>query len=258
MATATAAAAAAGSPPTATSNPLSFKKQNTDLVHIPRNYRIQKRPIPHAPIASPYAGNTVAKLVYVSSRTPFMSAVKKVQKLLRTAERRAMMPLIDERQQRKNNKNRAYGQESSGPSSTTAAKVLGKCQQRLREDKVLVKATGRAIEKALEVGRWFETGKGKAEDEYEVEVRTGSVCVVDDILEDDGEVDNNEDEDVKDAGEEKEKTDKPSESKNQRRRRRKRERIQQQRLSAFKDEDGEPPESRTRWVNMVEIAINIK
>jgi ribonuclease P/MRP protein subunit POP7 len=270
MATNTATPAA-GSPPTTTtrttttttSKNLPFKKQNTNLVHIPRNYRIQKRPIPHAPIASPYAGNKVAKLVYVSSKTPFMSAVKRVQKLLRMAERRAMMPVIDGRQQRRNHHhhhhNKGYRKEE--------AHVLEKCQQRLREDKVLVKATGRAIEKALEVGRWFEMGKGKAEDEYEVEVRTGSVCVVDDIVEGDDKVGDDEDDDEKkdEDGNERGKAEKDTaegnektESKNQSRRRRKRERIRQQRLDAFQDEDGEPPESRTRWINMVEIAINIK
>lgn len=161
--------------------------------------------------------------------------------------------------------------------------VLEKCRAKLREEKVLIKATGRAIEKALSVGRWFEEGKGGGGEEYEVVVRTGSVCVVDDIVEEDVSISDQEDEEGegeeggsvdpditmsmtttnsttntqdKDAATE-DKQDK-EESKNQRRRRRKRERIREQRLKAFVDEDGETPESRTRWVNMVEIAINMK
>lgn len=185
------------------------------------------------------------------------------------------MPVIDGKQQRKK-------QQQQGRSGATAEKVLEQCQQRLRQDKVLVKATGRAIEKALAVGRWFEESKGKGAaaatgDEYEVIVRTGSVCVVDDIEENEDDTNtlmDEEDDDDKDntgvVGTDNNNNDIDTEemtatateeenlSKNQRRRRRKRERVQQQRLNAFKDEDGELPESRTRWVNMVEIAINLK
>lgn len=176
-------------------------------------------------------------------------------------------------------------QQQGAGRAGAAGDVLEKCQQRLREDKVLVKATGRAIEKALSVGRWFEEGKGGGGEEYEVVVRTGSVCVVDDIVEEDREQEEEEEEE-EEGGEDDERSIDPDitmsmtntstnsttntqqdreprkeekeESKNQRRRRRKRERIREQRLKAFVDEDGETPESRTRWVNMVEIAINMK
>lgn len=291
---------------TTTSNEqLIFEKKNTDLLHIPRNYRVQKRPIPRAPVASPYAGSHVPKIVYISSKTPFMSAVKRVQKLLRLAERRAMTPVIEGRQARKQNSQQQRNGNRAGWRGGEGDKnILEKCQQKLRQDKVLVKATGRAIEKALEVGKWFELGKG-GDDEYEVVVKTGTVCVVDDIVEEEGLEDEDKDEDHdedkdtvmnndnhdttaastennldvesgndattgnegNDEGKEESKDVPPlqgssenttTESKNQRRRRRKRERVQQQRLNAFKDEDGDPPESRTRWVNMVEIAINLK
>lgn len=208
-----------------------------------------------------------------------MSAVKRVQKLLRLAERRAMAPLLGAGKRR-----HPYHHQQAGKGGD----VLEKCRAKLREEKVLIKATGRAIEKALSVGRWFEEGKGGGGEEYEVVVRTGSVCVVDDIVEEDVSISDQEDEEGEDEeGEEEEggsvdpditmsmttnnsttntqekdaatedKQDK-EESKNQRRRRRKRERIREQRLKAFVDEDGETPESRTRWVNMVEIAINMK
>ncbi|RAO65385.1 uncharacterized protein BHQ10_001397 [Talaromyces amestolkiae] len=278
----------AAPPPTATTTlkTLTFEKKNTHLLHIPskqngdsnkKTYRIAKRPIPRAPIASPYAGSHVPKPVYISSKTPFMSAVKRVQKLLRAAERRAMAPLLGMGGRRRH----PYHHQHAGKGGRD---VLEKCRAKLREEKVLIKATGRAIEKALSVGRWFEEGKGGGGEEYEVVVRTGSVCVVDDIVEEDVSISDHEDEEEeegegggsvdpditmsmtatnsttnthdKDAVTE-DKQEK-EESKNQRRRRRKRERIREQRLKAFVDEDGETPESRTRWVNTVEIAINIK
>lgn len=279
---------------TTSTSSLTFEKKNTNLLHIPskassdgnnnankKTYRIEKRPIPRPPIASPYAGSHVPKTVYISSKTPFMSAVKRVQKLLRLAERRAMAPLMGGKGKRR----QAYHH-----AGRTGGDILEKCQQRLREEKVLVKAAGRAIEKAVSVGRWFEEGKGGGGEEFEVVVRTGSVCVVDDIVEDDasthdegegGEGEGSIDPDItmsmttttttansttntqrdptqQDMESGKKGEEGKEESKNQRRRRRKRERIREQRLKAFIDEDGETPESRTRWVNMVEIAINMK
>ncbi|KAH8692955.1 Rpp20 subunit of nuclear RNase MRP and P-domain-containing protein [Talaromyces proteolyticus] len=258
-------------PPTPSLNAanLSFEKKNTNLISIPHNYRVQKRPIPHAPVASPYAGTDVPKIVYVGSKTPFMSAIKRVQKLLRHAERRVMTPLIDEKE-RKRRHAQQRKRESKAASSGSGAeeqerKVLEECLKKLRLEKVLVKATGKAMEKAVRVGRWFE----EKTEEYEVAVRTGSVCVVDDIVreeveeeeEEDDTADDREEDDntvtVDGKNEQSDKT-KPTESKNQLRRRRKRERVRQQKVEASLDEDGEPPESRTRWVNMVEISVNLK
>lgn len=193
-----------------------------------------------------------------------------------------MAPLITGKGRRRQTYHPHHHHHNAAGGGRAGGDVLQKCQQRLREEKVLLKATGRAIEKAVSVGRWFEEGKGGGGEEYEVVVRTGSVCVVDDIVEDVPEEYEGEDEeegvidpditmsmtttdsttntqDKSAEGKEKgEGEEEKEESKNQRRRRRKRERIREQRLKAFVDEDGETPESRTRWVNMVEIAINMK
>lgn len=244
---------------------LSFEKKNTNLLPIPKRYRIQKRPIPHAPVASPYAGANVPKVVYVGTNTPFMSAVKRVQKLLRLAERRATAPLLDEK-----SKKRLLVAAKAGEGERE--RLLLASQEKLKEEKVFVKATGRAMEKALGVGKWFQ----ERTEAYEVSVRTGSVCVVDDIVPPDDEPDADARDDqtqlggdrenpdaVMDGIEDGKKEDTLSESKNQRRRRRKRERVQKQRREVAPDDDdddndGELPESRTRWINMVEVAINLK
>jgi ribonuclease P/MRP protein subunit POP7 len=290
---------------TTTTGTLTFDKtQNTSLTRIPANYRIQTRPIPHAPVASPYAGTHVPKIVYVGSKTPFMSAIKRVQKLLHLAERRAMAPLVDEKakkrrqqQQQHNQHGSKRGGDQGGDDAEKA--VLEECLRKLRQEKVFIKATGRAIEKALALGGWFQE---KAQ-EYEVGIRTGSVCVVDDIvrLEEDGvnvftvvdpptttKEDDESDSDAvvddadamdttmgnsDDAGDNAEDSmdvddamdidaqqqqQQPAESKNQRRRRRRRDRERQHRLQASLDSDGEPPESRTRWISMIEVAVSLK
>jgi ribonuclease P/MRP protein subunit POP7 len=224
----------------------------------------------------------VPKIVYVSTNTPFMSVAKRVQKLLRQAEKRATTATaaaVGGRQKRITEKERMAR--------------LAQTQERLEREKVYIKATGRAIEKALSVGRWFEE---KAE-EYAVQVKTGSVMVVDDIVEDE-EAKEKEKEKEKEEEQEQQPDDgegttmmdveddasdghhhteeetvisstnppstasppppppppvdiKPALSKNKRRRMRKK---GQKQLGP----DEELPEARTRWVNTVEIAVNLK
>ena len=53
----------------------------------------------------------------------------------------------------------------------------------VREEEVIVKATGKAIERCLQVGLW-----AMQQEDLRVEVRTGSVGAVDDVVEEGGEV----------------------------------------------------------------------
>jgi ribonuclease P/MRP protein subunit POP7 len=144
---------------------LKYEKKNGDLKRLPPNATIQKRPILHAPIASPYAGKDVQKVVYVSSRTPFMSAVKRVKKLLHQVEKRATQNVkLVKRGDRHEMRNLAEASDEIA---------------RERES-VLVKASGKAITRALKIGEWFSD---KEKDiSCTVEVRSGSVNVVDDIV----------------------------------------------------------------------------
>lgn len=176
-----------------------------------------------------------------------MSAVKRVMKLLHHVEKRAL--------------------DASGPSASENQEKKGK-----GAEEIFVKATGRAIEKALSVGRWFE----RDQDKFCVRVTTGTVLVVDDVEEDEGLKKR-----IVEEGE----------------------RLQKQQPGADKSEQGESqehsggigatsslplstpssstpgvsksaskkrkraanavtsdelPETRTRWVNMVEIAVSLK
>ena len=143
---------------------LKFEMKNKALPRLPPNATIQRRPLNHAPIASPYAGANTQKIVYVSRNTPIMSAVKRVKKLLSHIEKRAMqdVDLVNHR---------------------NGMKKLAEASEKLAKDgeEVLVKASGRAMAQALKIADWFRT----KEDEMrcKVEVRTGSVQVVDDIVE---------------------------------------------------------------------------
>ena len=145
---------------------LQHEKKNQNMHTLPPNATVQRRPINHAPIASPFAGSAVQKVVYVSSKTPFMSAVKRVKRLLREIEKRATqdVKLIDRGER-------------------AGMRRLAEAREQLSKDgeEVLVKASGRAMERALRVGEWFRTKE--KEINCKVEVRTGSVSVVDDVVE---------------------------------------------------------------------------
>ncbi|PGH09884.1 hypothetical protein AJ79_05611 [Helicocarpus griseus UAMH5409] len=226
---------------------LKFEKKNKKMQKVPSYARIQKRPIPHPPSASPYAGAKVPKVVYVSTNTPFMSAAKRVQKLLKQAERRASAK-IDISEKISEKQKLAKFAEST---------------EELKKEEVFIKATGRAIEKAMSIGKWFEE-----KEDYAIRVNTGAVMVVDDIVED---------EELRRKEEKKEKKEKKKETGSdvsmdmqaggvdvqttdageqaqsktttKERKRRGKEAV---------DANGDLLESRTRWVNMVEIAVTLK
>ncbi|RMJ27406.1 hypothetical protein PHISP_01722 [Aspergillus sp. HF37] len=242
--------------------PISQVQIHHPSTNIPSVYlldaRISKRPIPHAPTANPYAGASVPKTVYISTKTPFMSAVKRALKLLRQAEKRALdasgaMKAADRRN------------PASGVGNTDD-------KEKDRGEEVFVKATGRAIEKALSVGRWFE----RDEEKFCVRINTGSVLVVDDVEEDEetkrrvveegAKVQKSESESqggedgatsssaplsasVSASASTPAPSSAPSVSKSASRKRKR---------AACAAGESELPETRTRWVNMVEIAVSLK
>ncbi|RDW72353.1 ribonuclease P subunit p20 family protein [Aspergillus mulundensis] len=168
---------------------LTFERKNQDMVKLPKYARITKRPIPHAPIASPYAGPSIPKTIYISSSTPYMSAVKRVQKLLRHAEKRATTSLANKtnntkRKSASTQQKKLGAGEQNQQERLIAALARGEEREQLCQEEVFVKATGKAMGVALKVGKWFERNGREAE--YQVRVSTGSVLVVDDVEEDEG------------------------------------------------------------------------
>lgn len=258
--------------------------ENKKLPKLPSNTTVSKRPINHGPIASRFAGSNVPKVVYVSRRTPLISAVKRVKQFLREIEKRALQSAgVDGALNRA-----ASGRNGDGD----LQRKLTEVSEKLGSDgeEVLVKASGRAMEQALRVAEWFRN----REDEMlcKVEVRTGSVSVIDDIVEvdpedtaaadeegqdevEDGEgqevttvleggdttmellanLDTNSEEkatlasgeQAKGVQAEEAKGDQASESKRKRRKRKKKE---------YDPDD--IPEARLRWVKTIEIAISLQ
>lgn len=205
-----------------------------------------------------------------------MSAVKRVRRLLAEVEKREMkaVKLVE----------RGGGEKGLRELVAERRNDGGKDLKRKREE-VLVKASGRACDRAVKVGEWFEKKEG--ERRCGVEVRVGSVSVVDDVVEKQTEMEGGGEEvvDEEDEGEEEQqdskleggdttmellgnaevgvdekatesgleaesmKTVKDSDvTKKRRRRKRKRPMY----------DVADLPEQRLRWVKTVEIAIRLK
>lgn len=166
-------------------------------------------------------------------RTPFMSATKRIEKFLAQVEKRetqsaAQVVKNESRKKRKynNGDDGADGEAILGVAKKLAEKKEADEGEGLGNDEVVVRATGRAVQKALAVGVWFLKKEG-----YGVRIKTGSVGAIDDIdVAEDGDVAAGAAKDGDDAG----KVDGDEGE----------EKVQQ-----------DIPESRIRYASTVEIAV---
>ena len=110
-------------------------------------------------------------MIYISAKTPFISAVKRVRKLLSEIDRRSTGK-IDLVNGKGNDKQKLVAlRQKTIP--------VGKIKE---PEAVVLKGTNRAIEKVLGLGLYFQR-----QDDCMVRVRTGSVAVVDDIVQEEEE-----------------------------------------------------------------------
>ncbi|EGP82812.1 uncharacterized protein MYCGRDRAFT_51531, partial [Zymoseptoria tritici IPO323] len=122
---------------------------------------ISKRPLLHPVLSSPYSAIS-PKVVYVASRTPFLSAVARCEKLLRQADKR----LVQSATTKAKNETRRRGRVG-----------LDEAEDGAGSEEVVIKGTGKAIQKVLELGCWFQQ-RGEV---YDVKIRTGTAKAVDGI-----------------------------------------------------------------------------
>lgn len=117
----------------------------------------------HPPIPSPYAGGDHPKVVYISAKTPFISAVKRVRKLLSLIEKRSVGK-VDLSNGKDSNKQKLKVLDMEG-------------SREEKEPEVVLKGTNRVIEKVLGLAFFFQ-----GQEDLIVRLRTGTVGVVDDIV----------------------------------------------------------------------------
>ncbi|KAI5292783.1 hypothetical protein KEM55_007509 [Ascosphaera atra] len=160
-----------------------------------------------------------------------MSAVKRVQKLLRHAEKRATSSI---------DMSKKVGEKQR-------IKQLAEASEELAKEPVYIKATGRAIEKAVNMGKWFEE-----KDDYAVEMKPGSVLVVDDIVPREGS------EHQEAQAPQQSSPEAVSEDHEGEREPKKAKKTRSTKKNLAVDEDGDLLESRTRYVNTIEITVTLK
>ncbi|OAL56950.1 hypothetical protein IQ07DRAFT_638337 [Pyrenochaeta sp. DS3sAY3a] len=159
-------------------------KPRQKLPRLPPNASISKRPLLHPAIPTPHSSSSSPKTLYITASSPFVPALKRIRALLAATaarEAQAQAALAGGNTRRANV--RASGKLAPGAVERDiagqAAKRTGKTER--EREKVYVKATGRAIPRALEIGVAMQ-GEG----DCGVMVEMGNVSAVDDIEIQDG------------------------------------------------------------------------
>ncbi|KAK6499743.1 hypothetical protein TWF481_010099 [Arthrobotrys musiformis] len=135
---------------------------------LPKNATLVKRPLPR-PLPPPRL-SADPKTVYASTKSPFVSTVKRVRKALAVFKDQSKVSVASGRQKHAFQRRQGHpGHHGAGPSTSTT--VVDD-----RAKYVTIKATGKAIEKALGLGLYFQGQKDTS-----VEIRTGTVEATDDV-----------------------------------------------------------------------------
>ncbi|KAH6620104.1 Rpp20 subunit of nuclear RNase MRP and P-domain-containing protein [Boeremia exigua] len=163
---------------------------------LPPNATLTKRPLLRPAIPRPEAAAAAPKVLYVSAATPFVAACKRIRGLLAGIERRGTQAAgagegRGNRRGRGGSNSRgggAQGLQANGRLDAAAVeasialaaaagkKGKGKGVDAGRGEEVYVKATGRAIPRALELGVKFQ-----GESDCRVRVEMGNVQAIDDV-----------------------------------------------------------------------------
>ncbi|KAF1934255.1 uncharacterized protein M421DRAFT_37695, partial [Didymella exigua CBS 183.55] len=153
---------------------------------LPSNAIISKRPLLHAALPSPFASAEKPKVLYITRTSPFIPTCKRIRALLAQTQRRAAQSASEVRGRGRGSRGRGRGQlEANGRLSAAdveasiaegAGRARGKRETGGGGEEVYLKATGRAIPRALELGVKFQ-----GEDDCRVRVEMGRVQAIDDV-----------------------------------------------------------------------------
>ncbi|KAF2132070.1 hypothetical protein P153DRAFT_421112 [Dothidotthia symphoricarpi CBS 119687] len=150
------------------------------LPKLPPNAKVTPRPLLHPALPTPFSSATSPKTLYIRASTPYIPSIKRIRSLLAEISRREVQSRGGRRGEKigegeANGRLRAGGVE--GRIVDGVAREMGKSRGKERLGEVVyVKATGRAIPRALEIGGCFLGEEG-----VRVRVEMGSVRAVDDV-----------------------------------------------------------------------------
>ncbi|KAL1796834.1 hypothetical protein ACET3X_005374 [Alternaria dauci] len=196
-------------PPTKKPSPTSLHPKQPSKLHTtnpklrqklpkpPKNAKVTTRPLLHAPISSPFSSSGSAKTLYITATTPYIPTLKRIRKLLNEIVKREKQSAnslskargrggryaeANGRLEARDVEAQIVGEMSKGSSSSNnnnnnvgkggiTAQGKGK-----GGEEIYLKATGRAIPRALELGLHFQS-----DDDCWVRVELGNVSAIDDI-----------------------------------------------------------------------------
>ncbi|EUC48044.1 hypothetical protein COCMIDRAFT_88406 [Bipolaris oryzae ATCC 44560] len=157
------------------------RSKRQKLAKLPLNTKISKRPLLHPALPTPFASSQHPKVLYITASSPYISALKRVRKLLaQTSQRHKQSVSAQEKAL-----GRARFAEANGrlDARTVEREIAGEAARKGGADgaagageQVYLKATGRAIPRALEIALYFQT-----EADCRVRIDMGSVSAVDDV-----------------------------------------------------------------------------
>ncbi|CAO2657519.1 Nn.00g036450.m01.CDS01 [Neocucurbitaria sp. VM-36] len=159
------------------------RKNRQKLARLPNNATISKRPLLHPPIPAPFASSHAQKVLYITASTPYIPAVKRVRKLLSEILKREKQSIAAQQSSKRGRarkppepNGRLAPADVEREIASGAAAATNKEVGVLGRENVYLKATGRAIQRALELGVHFQ-----GEEDCWVRVEMGSVSAIDDI-----------------------------------------------------------------------------
>ncbi|KAF3040298.1 hypothetical protein E8E12_006665 [Didymella heteroderae] len=156
----------------------------TKRPQLPPNATISKRPLVRPAIPTPFASSDSPKVLYITRTTPFIPACKRIRSLLSQIQKRATQSSTEGRGRGPRGKGRgrleANGRLSAQDVEASIAAEAGRKGKAagvgIGGEEVYLKATGRAIPRALELGVKFQ-----GDDDCRVRVEMGSVKAIDDV-----------------------------------------------------------------------------
>lgn len=163
---------------------------------------ISTRPLLHAPLPTPFSSSASPKALYITATSPYVPALKRIRKLLTQITKREKQSAASLNKAGRGGEGRgggryaqangrleardveaeiagAMGREGSdgrGRTKGCADGVGGSGTRNGQRENVHLKATGRAIPRALEIGLHFQ-----GEEDCWVKIEMGNVSAIDDV-----------------------------------------------------------------------------
>ncbi|KAG9187667.1 ribonuclease P/MRP protein subunit POP7 [Alternaria panax] len=153
------------------------------LPKLPKNTTITTRSLLHASLASPRSSSGSAKTLYITATTAYIPTLKRARKLLNGVVKREKQSANSLHKARGRGRRyaEANGRLEARDVEAEIAGAIGRADGSRengakRGEEIYLKATGRAIPRALQLGLHFQS-----EEDCWVKIEMGSVSAIDDI-----------------------------------------------------------------------------